>query len=332
VPCDVNQGSNLTASWGFRMTYAPGNRRAVIRTKPDLTIHFLDICALDVTKRTEAELAVHPRKAAIAARLRELDVPTNRFSCLLALMEKASDTRSARTDEDLQAQIVGDLGHMREFFGEAKVVEPDEYLLDYISQVRKIPVELARPTYLAFLRGANESCFGLYQPVAKAKRLKTASALVNLADGLEISRQHPILAVTIACLYGNASAREVLKFTPTPGAFPAENVLADVMTISRFLGRKLELEADYRRGLTSIRHVSYITDDNGLAEILSCYQGEALSTRDGCGHQEVLTKGRVDFARLLTEISHQPGPRLDPADPASAGPSEYDRVCALVFG
>lgn len=121
-----------------------------------------------------------------------------------------------------------------------------------------------------------------------------------------------------------------MKFTPTLGAFPAENVLADVMTISHFLGKKLELETDYERGLTSIRHVTYITDDDGLAEILSCYQEEALSTRNGWGHQEVLTKGRVDLARLLTEVSHLPGPPLAPSNPASAGPSEYNRICALV--
>lgn len=272
---NVNQGGKPTTSWGFRMTYAPGSRRGVIRTKPDLTLHFLDICALDVTKRTEAELTAQPRKAAMAARLRELDVPTNRFSCLLALMEKTSDTRSTRTDEDLQAQIVGDVAHMRSFFKEAKVLEWDKYLLDYISQLRKVPVELARPTYLAFLANANESRFGLYQPVGKAKRFKTASALFGLADSLAIRRQHPILAVTLACLYGNKSARDVLKFTPAPETFPAENVLADVMTISRFLDRKLELEADYGRGLTSIRPRSY----RATSAILPGMSGSDSSSR-----------------------------------------------------
>lgn len=332
MPSDVDQDHPSNASWGIRMTYAPGSRRGIIRTKPDLTMHFLDICALDVTKRTEAELAADTRKADMAARLRGLDVPTNRFSCLLALMEKTSDLGSTRTDEDLQAQLVGDAEQMRLFFANAAPAEPEGYLRDYISQLRRLPVELARPTYLAFLQSANDSRYGLHQPISRRNRFKTAKALVKLADDLEISREHPVVVVTLACLYGNESARDVLKFTPKPETFPAENVLADVMAIHRFLSRKLELEGDYHRGLTSIRHAVYITDDEGLAEVLDCYRGLALSMRDADGHQEVVMRGRFDFARLLSEISHEPGPLRDPSDPASSGPSEYDKVCALVVG
>lgn len=332
MPKNVDQGGSPNGSWGFRMTYAPGCQRAIIRTRPDLTMHFLDICALDVTKRTEAELATDSSKVAMAARLRELDLPTNRFSCLLALMEKTSDTRSSQSDEELQAQIVGDVEQMRRFFDQATDGEPSGYVEKYIRQLRKVPAELARPTYLTFLKSANDGRFGLHQMIAKRKRLKIASTLLELADSLEISRQHPIVVVTLACLYGNGSAREVLKFTPKRESYPAENVLADLMAIGRFLGKKLELEEDYKLGLTSFRHVTYITRDKGLEEVMSCFHGEALTIQDADSHQEVLTRGRVDFARLLTEVSHQSDSLLDLSDPASSMPSEYDRVCALVFG
>lgn len=303
-----------------------------MRTKPDLTMQFLDICALDVTKRTKAQIAADPRKAAMAGRLEALDIPTNRISCLLALMEKTSDTRSTRTDEDLKVQIIGDIQHARSFFSHAEVVERDEYVEDYVTQLRRIAVELGRPAYLAFLRAVNDGEFGMHQPIPKPKRFKVAATLVEMADDLEISRQHPVLAVTLACLYGNASARGVLKFRPDPAAFDAENALADVMAIRRLMDRQLEFERDYHLGLTSIRHAAYVTDDGGLALVLSCFHGTALSTRDAGDHQEVLVRGKVNFADLLTEISHEPGPLTNRSDPASAGPSEYDRLCDLIFG
>lgn len=332
TPNDANRGGRPIASWGFRITYAPGSRRGVVRTKPDLTMHFLDICALDVTKRTKTQIAVNPRKAAMAERLKALDIPTNRISCLLALMEKTSDTRSARTDEELKAQIIRDIQHARSFFDHAEVVERDEFVEDYVTQLRRIAIELGRPAYLAFLRAANDGDFGLHQPMSKPKRFKVAATLVEMADRLAISRQHPVVAVTLACLYGNASARGVLKFRPDPADFDAENALADLMAIRRLMDRQLEFERDYHLGLTSIRHTAYVTDDVGLARVMSCFHGAALSTRDAGDHQEVLVRGRVDFADLLTEISHEPGPLTNLSDSASAGLSEYDRVCDLIFG
>lgn len=140
------------------------------------------------------------------------------------------------------------------------------------------------------------------------------------------------MVVTLACLYGNLSARGVLKFKQDPAAFDAENALADVMAIRRLMDRQLEFESDYHLGLTSIRHAAYVTDDEGLELVISCFHGTALSTRDAGDHQEVLVRGKVDFADLLTEISHEPGQLTNRSDSASAGPSEYDRLCALIFG
>jgi hypothetical protein len=292
-------------------------------------MHFLDICAVDVTKRSQTELAANPRKAALVTRLRDLDKPGNRVSYLMALMEKVSDTKSSLSDAELRANIINDVNCMRSFFVNARVPEPDEFLLGYLDQLRGRPVELAKPAYLKFLRTANDR-FRLADPVSPRKRFEVTEQLVATADRLRIKRQHAVLVVTLACVYGNASARKVMKFKADPQAFDAENVLADIMTIGRFLERKLVLEEDARRGLTSIRRVLYITDDAGLEEVLGCYEGLALSSRDLDGHHEVRTTGRVEFAKLLTEISHDAGPLRNPADPTSSAPSEYDRVCALV--
>jgi hypothetical protein len=293
-------------------------------------MYFLDICAADVTKKTSAQLAADTRKAALAARLRQLDVPSHQFSYLLAFMEKASDTESKLTDDELQANIVRDVSHVRDFFVKASVAKGDDHLLGSLGELRRSSFELGRPAYLAFLRAVSDRC-ELHQAVSKPKRFDTASELIALADGLGIDRQHPVLTVTLACLYGNPSARKVLKFKRDPQAFKAEKALPDIMTIGRFLAQKLQLQEDYRKSLNSFRHVEYITDDAGLEEVLSCYEGDAFSSREVDGHAEERTRGRVEFAKLLTEISHEPGPLSDAADPPDAGPSEYDRICALLF-
>ncbi len=48
------------------------------------TLHFLDICVASLTKPGSTAAVRDPRKAALLARLRELDRPYNSFSYLLA--------------------------------------------------------------------------------------------------------------------------------------------------------------------------------------------------------------------------------------------------------
>jgi hypothetical protein len=294
------------------------------------TMHFLDICAVDATKRPEAELAAKPSKGALVARLRDMDKKGDRVSYLMALMEKVSDTRDGLSDTELRANIINDVACMRRFFLNASVAEPDEFLLNYFDQLRRRPVERAKLAYLEFLRIANDR-FKLANPVLRKRRIGLVEELVAAADGLGIPRQHTVHIMTLARLFGNPAAIKVMKFKAEAQAFDAENVLADIMTIGRFLERKLELEKNWRQGLSDFRHATYVTDDVGLQEILACYEGHSISSRDFDGHHEVRINGRVELAKLLTEISHEAGPILDPAEGSSAGPSEYDRVCALLL-
>lgn len=294
------------------------------------TMYFLDICVVGATKLSETALIADPRKAALVARLRNLDKSWNSFSYLMALFEKVSDTTSCLSDEELEAHILADVGSMRGFFADARVPEPDEFLLEFARNLRRQAHELMRPAYLAFLKAANDR-FQLAQPVSRAKRLRIAEEIVAQADTLLITRQHVVVLLTLACLYGNPSAKKVLKFKANTQAFGAENSLADVMTITRFLNLKLEIEDDGRRGLTSIRRASFITDDSGLADVLACFEGEAVSSKEKAGHYEQRTNVRVKFAKLLTDIGEDTGKPQDSGDLGTSTPSEYDRICAMLF-
>ena len=138
---------------------------------------------------------------------------------------------------------------------------------------RGTPHELSQYAYIQFLRVVNDR-FALGNPVGRPLRLQKAEEILREADALSIGRQHPVVLVTLRCLYGNSSARKVMKFKADPARFDAENALADIMIISRFLPRKLEIEQLGREGKASFLRTDFITDDDGLASILRCFEGE----------------------------------------------------------
>lgn len=265
------------------------------------TLYFLDICVVNLTKPSRGPADRSSRKAAIVQRLRNLDRPQHSFSYLLALMEKVSDTQGSLADADLETQILGDVSALRVFFKHARVVEPDEFLINYAREVRRAPPELSRPNYLRFLEAANGR-FALKDPVAKRLRLARAEELLKAADTMSVPRQHPVVLLTLACLYGNRSARKMMKFKADAGEFNAENALADIAVIGRFAPRKLEIEQGGRSGTAPYLRCDFITDDDGLAGILPCFEAQVVRHEDDDGVNRTRIDMTVHLERLLTEL------------------------------
>ena len=142
------------------------------------TLYMLDICVVSATKLTSALLENNPRKANLVNYLRELDRPNNCFSYLFALMEKVSDSRGIDTDEELEKKILSDLVSMRKFFTNARVYESDEFVLDFLKELRGNPIEEKRSDYLGFLRVLNDQ-FKLSNPVSPKQRLKIAEKIIE---------------------------------------------------------------------------------------------------------------------------------------------------------
>lgn len=315
----------------LQMTLTPEQAAAMREWSSSIpTLYLLDICVVNATKLSESALAVDTRKAQLVARLRNLDRPQNSFSYLLALIEKVSDVRSGLSDEELEAQILEDVGSMRRFFANARVQEPDNFLLDFLKTLRRQPHELMHDSYLAFLTAANDR-FKLASPVSRTKRMKVAEAILAQADALSISRQHPLVLLTLACLYGNASARKVMKFKADAQAFRAENALADIMVISRFLPLKLQIEQSGRDGNAGYLRSTYITDDSGLDGVLACFEAEVVRFEEQDGVHEQRTSVTVHFAQLLTEIGKDVSELRKTDHPNALARSEYDQLCDLLF-
>jgi hypothetical protein len=256
-----------------------------------------------LTKPGSTAATRDPRKAALLARLKELDRPQNSFSYLLALAEKVNDPRRGLSDAELEAQILGDAAALRAFFAHARLIEDDPFLAGWTRDLRGRAHELSQDAYLRLLRSANDR-FKLGNPVAKADRFRMAEMILREADALSVPRQHPVALVTLASLYRNPSAAKIMKFSPNPSRFEPANTLADIMVIPRFLPRKLELEQLAREGKAPFARCSFITDDTGLAGILECFEGEATWTEGvGGDTHRTYTTVTLKFAELFTELA-----------------------------
>lgn len=267
------------------------------------TLYMLDICVVSATKLTNASLENNPRKTELVNYLRELDAPNSCFSYLFALMEKVSDSRGIDTEEKLEEKILSDLSSLRKFFKNAKVFESDEFVLKFLKELRGIPIENKRNEYLSFINDLN-GIFNLSNPVSRKQRLNIAKKIIEHA-ALNIVRQHPIVVIGLACLYGNPAAKRLMKFSSDSKKFDPENVLADIMLINRFAGVKLEIEQMGRNGSGKYLRNYFITDDVGLIEILKCFTPNYVKHTDRHDGRETQTKMTVKLKDLLTEINDE---------------------------
>ena len=268
------------------------------------TLYILDICVVSATKYTSASLENQPRKANLVNKLRELNLPNNCFSYLFALMEKVSDSRGIDTDEELEKKILSDLDSLRRFFTKAHIYESNEFILGFLKDLRGNPIEKKRSDYLGFLKALNDQ-FNLRNSVSNKQRLEIAEKIIAQADSFNFSKQHPVVFIGLACLYGNHAAKKLMKFKENSQTFNAENVLADIMLITRFANFKLEIEQMGRNGVGRYIRLDFITDDDGLIEIMKCFTPSVVKHIDKYDGQEIQITMTVELKDLLTEIPNE---------------------------
>lgn len=263
------------------------------------TLYMLDICVVGATKLTKELLETQPRKASLVDELRYLDRPNNCFSYLFALMEKVSDSRGKLTQDELKNQILADISALREFFKEARVYESDNFLIAFLAELMGEPIEIKRADYLSLLESLNNK-FKLQNSISPKQRLGKAKEIILEAKSLSISAQHPIVTIALACLYGNKAAKKLMKFKADPEKFDPENALADISLIARLAKIKLEIEHHGRNG-APYKRVTFITDDNGLDELIKCFKPKSVKHKDTTDGRESEITMTVELEELLTE-------------------------------
>lgn len=240
-------------------------------------LYFLDICTADIIKRDPRRLKAEKIKT--YNKLKFLDLPHNGFSYITALIEKTNDEQTRLNDGELIQQIINDIKSIKGFFLQAKVTEDEQLIISHYESLRSAPAEERRDIYLKFLKNINDE-LEPWNKTAKEKRLTKAQIIINNADSLKIPRWHPVVIVTLAYLYQNPFAIQIMKFKKKN--FMPGNALADILLIERVAMIKNDLK---REGIIPrvYRSVEILTDDFGLAGVAPHITLEAKRN----GEQEV---------------------------------------------
>ncbi|HCF9472351.1 hypothetical protein [Pseudomonas aeruginosa] len=264
----------------FNMTISntPENREfmALIKQWSDMipTLFFLDLCTISHIKTSlERGSDIAPSEPKSLAWLRDNDVPHNGISYLPALMEKASDTRSNFDTEGLTQEAIRDLTSLKAFFKHARIVEDVNFASNYVETLMGIHPECLGDSYHDFLNFVNG--LRIFNTIAPAKRLNTVKNICEKAESLGISKGHPLILASLACIYGCVSAKKVLKFKEDPTEFSSSNALGDVQVIQR-VGKLTHMIEQSERGYP---RTQFVTDDRHLQDFYKLFfVNEAISS------------------------------------------------------
>ena len=173
----------------------------------------------------------------------------------------------------------------------------------------------------------------LGEKVAAEQRFAKAGKIFAEADELGVPRSHPVVLVTLGCLYGNEHARGVLKFGHRmKKPFDPVNVLADIMLIRRFAEKKVEIEDMGRQGLSPYMRAELITDDKSLARLVPYFEPTSVTHIDEGEVNRCNLEATVHLARLLTDLGA--ARELEEAARVAGEKikqDEYDRICDMII-
>jgi len=288
VSIPANEVSSFTAMMQHWMLMVP-------------TIYFLDICSIGHVKTylSTKNYKDENHERSIQS-LRQLDRPYNRMSYLAALMEKASDQRSTFSLSEFIAEARRDWDAIEAFFDKASVCEPWGFVEEYITELFGAHPEQSMPEYIAFLEFANAQ--GLHNKLAERKKLETVRLLCTEADRLGISKSHPVVLVTVACIYGCEDARLVMKFAGKPENFNPGNALGDIQSITRVAGILTNAIQHAGANGSPFKNGKFMTADSPLYNLLGYFTVQSVSAtemQDGLAHQITVS---VDAPNLYPDL------------------------------
>ncbi|MFJ2287804.1 hypothetical protein ACIOUF_15790 [Pseudomonas iridis] len=296
--------------FSMKIPNTPENREFItlIKQWSDMipTLFFLDLCTISHIKTSlECGSEGAPSEPKSLAWLRENDVPHNGFSYLPALMEKASDTQSNFDAEGLTQEAIRDLTSLKAFFKQARIVEDVNFASDYVETLMGIHPESLGASYHEFLNFVNG--LRIFNTIASAKRLKAAKNICEKATSLGISKGHPLILASLACVYGCVPSKKVLKFKEDPAEFSSSNALGDVQVIQR-VGKLTHMIEQNERGYP---RAQFVTDDRHLRdfykfffvnEVVSLESDDTTTTK-----YEVTIQANMLFPDLFDEHGRPKG-------------------------
>lgn len=286
------------------------------------TLFFLDLCTISKIKKSLArDLSESPEESETLAELRYNDLPQNGFSYLPALMEKASDTKSNFDVEGLKEEAIRDLTAMRSFFKNANVYEPDEFVSNYVAELKEVHPEILGPKYHEFLNYINN--LKIFNNIAVEKRFGAAKKICDEASRLGVTKGHPLILAALACVYGCSPAKKVLKFKNNPEEFSSSNALGDIQIIQRVGTLSQMVEESAQAGNAPYFRTKFVTHDKHLNDFYRYFFINEVISDEG----EDSTENRYEMTVKADKLF----PDLFGEDGFAKGESENEEVLKIYY-
>lgn len=226
------------------------------------TCYFVDICCVGNIKNSALYLSESyegKAKYNFIKSLERIDLRHNAISYFPALIEKVSDFYNEKSILRLKEEAREDLEALNNFFKNARVLEPIDFVNSYIDEMRSQHPESSGEKYHDFLSFVN--CSGIIDPVAPEKRLEYVKVFFEEAERIKLDIRSVVFISCVACIYGCLPARRLMKFKKNPTNFNSSNALADLQSVSRIarlsIGNIMGRRSPYAR-------YSYLTEDKDL--------------------------------------------------------------------
>lgn len=227
------------------------------------TIYFLDVCTISNIKKQLSD----KDKSYLSPNvnfLEKIDLPHNGLSYFPSLMERVSDQKNIPTIEQLKEEANRDVKAIDEYFNNAKLFEPIEFIYKCIEELCGNHIEILGQLYHSYLNKINN--MGVADTKSRKERLKFAKQIFNEANELKISSSHPVVISSIACVYGCISAKKVMKFKKKQSEFNSSNALGDIMLLQRVGELTQDIEEQARTSNAKYFRAELITDDRYLRQ------------------------------------------------------------------
>lgn len=202
-----------------------------------------------------------------------------KFSFVLAIVEKATDTKHRLSRKEMIERFRRDHRYLVGIIGERNMAESQATLKRLISIIMdenyglEERAELLLNEYLELLVFYNE--LGIKVDPAKEDRLPLAKKITERASQLGIGAGHPVVAICVASVYGCADARLILKVN-RKGEFNPSNAYGDIQSFYRVAKARHMLNQHYHgMGL------EFRTEDKALEKMHTYYK--AILLREDAG-------------------------------------------------
>lgn len=228
-------------------------------------IILMDICTIGYLKDKENILSGNDeRKKKIIRELsKEIENKENKFSFILAILEKGTDYTHTLSKDELLERFFSDYTAISKIIPEENIVE-SKALIELLITTLIDPnypmrerAELSIPENLKFLSYFNSLKICSTPP--RKERFELAQQVAKAADAFKVQKGYLTILVCIASIYGCDPARKILKIKKNGNDFNPSNCLGDIMSITRAAKARALILKKYPQYT-----VEYRTEDQAL--------------------------------------------------------------------